>query len=179
MREDNGRRRSLSWRALGLGMAMLVGIGAGADARADQNQIYEWRDTNGVVTYSQDPPAPGTPGVASRAFDTRSFTQAQRLAVRSQLHALDAAQLADAKRFRQQVELADQKVNDALRQLAKAETAMRQGRVPLAGERVGNVGGGSRLRAEYFDRQRRLETVVQTARSGLQKAYALREAIRA
>jgi|GEM_PF-1226540 len=178
MRKDNDWMRSLSWSTIEFGTAMLMGIGAGTAAHADQTRIYEWRDANGIATYSQVPPGQGTPGVASRVFDTRSFTHAQRLAVRSQLHALDQAQLADAKRFRQQVELADEKVNDALRQLAKSETTLRQGRAPLTGERMGNVGGGSRLRAEYFERQRQLETAVQAARSGLQKAYTLRDGIR-
>lgn len=178
MGEDNDGWQSLLRGGLGFGLALILTIGTGAAAHADETRLYEWRDAAGVTTYAQVPPAPGTPGVVSQEFDTRHFTHAQKLAVRSHLHALDAAELADAKRFRQQVEVADRQVNAALRQLASAETAMRQGRVPSARERVGNAAGGSRLRAEYFERQRQLEAAVQTARSGLQKAYALRDGIR-
>ena len=144
MCRDKEFRQSLSWRAVGLGVAMLLGIGAGTAAHADQIWLYEWRDANGATTYSQVAPANGTPDVTTREFDTRSFTTAQKLAVRSYLHGLDAAELANAERFRQQVDVADRNLNDAMRHLADAERAMRLGRAPVAGERVGNAGGGSR-----------------------------------
>lgn len=79
-------------------------IDVSSGARADQTRVYEWRDASGAITYSQIPPGPGTPGVVVREFDARTLTPAQELAVKSYLHGLDAAALADAKRFRQQVE---------------------------------------------------------------------------
>ena len=45
---------------------MLMGIDAGTAAHVDQTRIYEWRDANGVITYSQGLPMPGTPDVAGR-----------------------------------------------------------------------------------------------------------------
>ena len=58
------------------------------------------------------------------------------------LAADNAAGLASAKRFREQVEGADWKTDVALQQVARAEQAKRNAREPLAGERVGNAGGG-------------------------------------
>ena len=177
MRKGKEWRQSPLRGAIGFGMAMLVGVGAATAARADQNRVYEWRDASGITTFSQVPPVQGMPGVTTREFDTRNFTAAQKLAIRSYLRGLDTAELADAKRFRQQVDAADRKVNDALRHLANSERAMRQGRAPIGGERVGNAGGGSRLRTDYFERQRQLENAVQAARADLTQAYAVRDRI--
>lgn len=146
-------------------------------AVADEIRVYEWRDANGVVSYSQNPPPPGTRGGTSRVIEVRSLTPAQQAAVRARLAGIGAAEQARSKRFRDQVEAADQKVNLALRQLAQAEQAMRNGREPLAGERVGIAGGGSRLRADYFDRQQQLEEAVQKARAQLEEAYRLRASV--
>lgn len=58
--------------------------------------------------------------------------------------------------------------------MARAEQAKRTGREPLAGERVGNAGGGSRLRTDYFGRQQQLEDNVIGARNKLEQAYRVR-----
>ena len=135
-------------------------IGVASICLADQTLVHEWRDANGVRSYSQSPPPKGTPGVTTREFDTRTFTPAQKLAIRSYLHGLDATALADAKRFRHQVDLADRMVNDAVQHLSKAERAKHLARAPVGGERLGIRGGGSRLTADYFERQQQLESAV-------------------
>jgi hypothetical protein len=177
MLRDKEFLQSLSRGALRIGVAMSLAIGARTAAHADQTRLYEWRDASGITTYSQVPPTKGTPGATIREFDTRNFTSAQKLAVQSYLHGLDAAELADSKRFRQQVDAADRKVNEAMRQLVNAERVMRLGRIPMSGERVSNAGGGSRLRTDYFERQKRLEDAVQASRADLAEAYAVRDAI--
>ncbi len=146
-------------------------------AVADETRVYEWRDANGVVSYSQNPPPPGTKGVTSRVIEFRSLTPVQQAAVKARLAGIEAAGQARSKRFRDEVEAADQKVSFALRRLAQAEQAMRNGREPLAGERAGIAGGGSRLRADYFDRQQQLEDAVQKARAQLEEAYRLRASV--
>jgi hypothetical protein len=88
------------------------------------------------------------------------LSPAQRAAARIHLAQIGAAELADARRFGTQLTVAEQVVRRAVQSLAQAERAAREGRVPRAGERVGNAGGGSRLRAAYFDRQKRLEEAV-------------------
>jgi hypothetical protein len=61
-----------------------------------------------------------------------------------------------------------------VRRLTDAERALSTGREPQPGERAGIAGGGSRLREEYFGRQRQLEVEVQAARTGLEAAYRAR-----
>lgn len=146
-------------------------------ARADETKIFKWRDAKGVISYSQSPPPQGTQGVSSLEVDIKTFTPAQRAAVKAHLAHIDALEQADSARFRDQVASADQTVDRALRSLSHAERAARDGRVPHAGERVGNAGGGSRLRSEYFDRQKHLEDAVEEARASVEEAYRLRRQI--
>ena len=163
---------------LSLGLIALLTLATIQPAFAAQTKVYEWRDARGVLSYSQQPPPSEAHGrVTTREIDTKTFTPSQRIAITAHLAGIDAIEAADAKRFRGQVASADQSVTAALRQLADAERALRNGRAPGAGERIGNAGGGSRLRAEYFDRQKRLEVSVQTAHAKFDEAYRLREGI--
>lgn len=146
-------------------------------ALADETKIFEWRDAKGVVSYSQNPPPPGTQGVTSREIETRIFTPAQRAAVKAHLAQIDAAAQADSALYRAQITAADQNVNRALRSLSRAESAASKGRLPHAGERVGNAGGGSRLRSEYFDRQKQLEDAIHDAKVKVDEAYSQRSQI--
>jgi hypothetical protein len=156
-------------------LVLLASGGAVAASASDAVKVYEWREANGVASYSQAPPPAGTPGVTSLEVDTRHFTPAQAAAIKSYLAGLDAAQIADAERYRQQVDAADQVVAAALQELTNAEAAFSQGRAPQPGDRVGNAGGGSRLRPEYFARQKALEHAVERARANLATAYRMRD----
>ncbi len=158
-------------------LALLAWTGVPAMA-ASVTKLYEWRDAKGVVSYSQQAPPSSARDVVRREIDTRSFTPAQQAAAKSYLGGLDAAELTDAKRFRRQVADADKSVDRALQALAGEERAFRQGRAPLAGERVGNAGGGTRLRPSYFDRQQRLELAVERARAQLADAYRARSDVK-
>lgn len=157
-----------------LALAATVGTCVGQTAVAGETRVFEWRDAQGVTSYSQKPPASHTRGVTSFEVDTKTLTPAQRAGIRAHLAGLDAAERAASARFRAQVAAADQAVNRALQSLSAAERAARDGRAPKAGERVGNAGGGSRLRSEYFDRQKHLEDAIQEARAKLDEAYRLR-----
>lgn len=139
-------------------------------AVAAETTVYVWTGKDGVVTYSQEPPAAGQ-AITTREITTESLTPAQRAAVKSQLARSGAEQAADAAHFRKQLAAADQRIVDAVRRLADAERALRTGREPKAGERVGLAGGGSRLREDYFERQKQMELAVQAARTGLEAAY--------
>ena len=139
---------------------------------ADVTQVFEWREASGVLSFSQEPPPPGTMGVTVRVIETASLSPAQRLAIQVRLAGLEAAQQADAKRIANQSAAADRTVSLALQRLSTAEQAIRSGRAPRAGERVGNADGGTRLRTTYFDRQSALETAAQDARTGVEHAYA-------
>ena len=146
-------------------------------AMADQTKVFQWRDAKGATSYSQSPPPPGTPGVTTLEVDTRSFTPAQRAAARAELAHIDAAKQAESARYRAQIASADQAVKRALQSLAQAERAAVDARVPHSGDRIGNANGGSRLRSDYFDRQKRLEDDVANARASLEEAYRRRNQI--
>ena len=150
---------------------------AGQAVMADQTKVFEWRDASGHVSYSNVAPPPGTKGVTSREIETRSFTPAQRIAIEAQLARVDAAGLAASKRFRDGVDAADLAIDAALRRLTRAEDALRAGRQPRAGDRIGTAGGYSRLRVGYLDRQQQLEDAVQAAQAGVDEAYRLRSTI--
>jgi hypothetical protein len=176
------RQTSGSWvRGAGVWVAVLgllvlsASAGTAATPTTGAVKVYEWREANGVVSYSQAPPPAGTQGVTSLEVDTRHFTPAQAAAIKSYLGGLDATQSAEAERHRQQVDNADQAVATALQELTNAEAAFSQGRVPQPGDRVGNAGGGSRLRPEYFARQKALEHAVERARANLATAYRMRD----
>lgn len=63
-------------------------------------------------------------------------------------------------------------LDDARRQLQQAEAALEAGKEPLPGERLGIAGKGSRLTDAYWDRQKKLEQAVQSARARLDKMEA-------
>jgi hypothetical protein len=146
---------------------------ASSVAMAGEAKVYVWTAKDGVVTYSQDRPPAGQ-AFSTREITTKSLTPAQRAAVKAQLARSGAKEAADATRFQKQLAAADQRIVDDVRRLADAEQALRNGREPLAGERVGNARGGSRLRGDYFERQKQLELAVQAARATLDDGYRAR-----
>lgn len=157
-----------------LGIAAALWFGHTCLSLADVTKVYEWREASGVLSFAQAPPPPETKGVTVRVIDGETFTPAQRLAIRLRLYGLDAEQQAAAKRLREQVADADRTVSLALQRLSGAERAVRSGRTPWAGERIGNAGGGTRLKASYFDRLRTLESSAEDARAGVERAYRQR-----
>ena len=58
-------------------------------------------------------------------------------------------------------------LDDARKQLQKAESDRDSGQEPLPGERLGTGGGKSRLSDDYFARQKKLEQAVVDARKRL------------
>lgn len=62
--------------------------------------------------------------------------------------------------------------------LQQAEAALQLGVEPQPGERLGTVGGGSRLSDEYWERQKRLEEDVERGRKRLDEAIARWNAVR-
>jgi len=75
--------------------------------------------------------------------------------------------LKQMEKARAQREAGQDKVRAAEQALRDAETARAAGKEPLASERIGIAGGGTRLSETYFDRQRKLEEAVEKARREL------------
>ena len=76
------------------------------------------------------------------------------------------------------IDAAVTEVNEAERALQLAKRKLELGREPLAGERLGLKGGGSRLTPEYEARLEGLERDVANAELRLQRAYEARNAAR-
>jgi hypothetical protein len=68
-----------------------------------------------------------------------------------------------------QAELAQARQN-----LQKAQAAAEAGKEPLPGERIGSVGGNSRLTDAYFERQKSLELALDSARKRVQQLESAR-----
>lgn len=83
----------------------------------------------------------------------------------------DKARADEAARKRAaKTEAAHRELEAARKQLQEAEAALEAGREPLPGERLGIVGGKSRLTDEYWERQKKLEAAVEAARKRLETA---------
>ena len=67
---------------------------------------------------------------------------------------------------------AGQTVQDVEGTLRRLEAAREQAKEPLAGERIGTVGGGSRFTDAYWERQKRLDQTIEAMRRDLEKARA-------
>ena len=63
----------------------------------------------------------------------------------------------------------EREAEEARVQLQKAEAARDAGKEPLAEERLGRAGGGTRLTEEYFARQKTLDDAVDTARKRVEE----------
>jgi len=76
------------------------------------------------------------------------------------------------------LDAADAQIKAAEQALKDAQVRQQQGVEPLAGERLGLVGGHSRLTPDYFARQRDTAADVDAARANLDEAYRLRNEVR-
>src|SRR5215472_12436119 len=83
-----------------------------------------------------------------------------------------SSELAETRRA--ELAEADAEIREATRVLREAEDRQKQGVEPLPGERLGMVGGNSRLSEAYFSRQQDLATEVDMARARLNEAFRLR-----
>ena len=72
----------------------------------------------------------------------------------------------------------EKEIVDAYQALGRAEEARTAGQTPRPGERLGKVGGGSRLTEAYFARLEGLEADVQKAKARLDRAYEERNQLR-
>ena len=105
-----------------------------------------------VETLEPVPPKAGIPGLTPEEKARAAQLERQR-----------AAAGAAARQ-------SERELDDARRELQQAEAARDAGKEPLAGERVGIAGGGSRLTDAYYARQKSLDDAVDTARKRLSAA---------
>src|SRR5512145_2475727 len=80
--------------------------------------------------------------------------------------------LREMEKSRAQREAGQDRVQAAEQAVRNAEAARAAGKEPLENERIGTAGGTSRLNESYYDRQRKLEEAVDSARRDLEAARA-------
>ena len=73
---------------------------------------------------------------------------------------------------------ADRQINVAIKNLQQAESDLQSGSVPTGADRIGKVGGGTRLRESYFLRVEKLQGAVDQAKLALEHAYRKRNNLR-
>jgi hypothetical protein len=144
---------------------------AAASGLATAGTIYKYERPDGTTVYSdspvkgaklverldfQEPPPAGAPAQQARDGSADDFAA-------SRLEAIDEA---------------DMRLQGAARALRDAEQRQEKGVEPLPGERLGTVGGKSRLAPSYFDRQQNNAADVDAARAALDEAYRLKNAVR-
>ena len=78
--------------------------------------------------------------------------------------------LKELEKTRLQREAGQDKVRSAEEALKNAEAARAAGKEPLASERLGTAGGGSRITDAYYERQKKLDADVENARRELDQA---------
>ena len=149
------------------GLVMLLVLAAPGLAAADT--IYKYQRPDGRIVYS-DSTVKGAKriGVLDLPTPPPPVRRAEASPFSSDLAVTRRAELAAA----------DQEIREATRVLNEAQARQKAGEEPLPGERLGMVGGNSRLSEAYFARQQDLATEVDMARTRLDEALRMRNQVR-
>lgn len=142
-----------------------------AIAPALGDTIYRYKLPDGSVVYAD---APLSQGALQRVLKTTRRTPGELWArwADSEIHAYDARARYEFYAHERAMAYSRMRMTAAETALIRAERYRDAGAEPLPGERVGNVNGTSRLRPEYFARQRGLERALQDARLRMDRAVA-------
>jgi hypothetical protein len=141
--------------------------------------LYKSTDSGGRVSYS-DKPLPGAAKVELLRVEpvadpeNAARIEAERDALRRQA---EESQQRARERDRA-LDKAHAEVLAAFEALKEAQRRREAAAEPLPGERMGRVGGGSRLAPSYFKRLQALDREVGAAQQRLEQAYGRRNELR-
>ena len=147
------------------GIVALLLVAAPALGAADT--IFKYQRPDGRIVYS-DSTVQGAKRIGVLDLPTPPPAVPRPPRFSSDLAVTRRAELAEA----------DAEIRQATLALRDAEDRQKQGVEPLPGERLGMVGGNSRLSEAYFSRQQDLATEVDMARARLNEAFRLRNEAR-
>ena len=145
-------------------------------AHADST-VYKYTGPDGVTVFSQSLPENYRPAAVTTITIKTLPVEQQRAAIRM-MDAMQSRVNARIHKHQSKLAAADQQVNVAIKNLQQAESELQSGSVPTGGDRIGKVGGGSRLRASYFLRVEKLQHAVDHAKAILDQAYRKRNNLR-
>ncbi len=123
----------------------------------DGKVIYGDKPVPGAVKVEETKPDTSKKGIAPATTPTPAISR-------------EAAALKQMEKDRMKREAADNKVQAAEKALRDAEAAQAAGKEPLGSERQGTVSGNQRFTDAYWERQKKLEQEVETARRNLEQA---------
>ena len=131
----------------------------------------------GEITYAQHP-APDA--VRVEKIEIETLSPERRRAINRLLREERSADRRSGRHGEAEDKWArvDREIRYAQAQLQRAEGILEKGRTPRPGERLGIVGGGSRLTEAYFGRVDKLELAVEQAKHRLDRAYDARNELR-
>jgi len=164
------KRRRTNFTTAIKGLVALAAALAPLACAADM--VYKYRRPDGSVVYSDTPVrgarligryqlVPQPPAAAPESAAPRSADPDEQARLRSR--ALEAV---------------DVRIKAAEQALSDAQERQQAGVEPLEGERIANAQRGSRLRPEYFARQKQLADDVESAQAELDEAYRQRNELR-
>lgn len=156
--------------------AVLLSLVAMHAAHAD-TIVYRYTGANGVTVYTQVLPENHPPGEVTTITIKTLPVEQQRAALRM-LDAMQRENSTGIEKRRSKLADADKKVNDAISKLQHAEAELQSGSEPTGADRIGKVGGGTRLRESYFQRVEKLQHAVDKAKLELEQAYRERNNLR-
>ena len=146
-----------------------------APLSANAWELYEYRMRDGSVLYTDQVSTRGRfvevlqePPPDARRIEAERVAKLKHEAAR----AGRIASLRMAKLSRVEAE-----IRHATRALEAARAALKSGLEPLPGERLGTVGGHSRLSDAYWSRVHKLRQALKDARERLDDAYVARAAL--
>jgi hypothetical protein len=137
-------------------------------AVASAQTLYKSTLPDGKIVYG-DKPAPGAVKVEETKPDTTKGVGPGTAAKNPVSREAEALKRIEKERA-QGPAATGGNVQAAEQALREAEAAKAAGAEPLPGERIGTAGGKSRLTEAYFERQKRLESAVDSARRNLDMA---------
>ena len=151
-------------------LALLVGACVSASGIAET--LYKSTDSSGRVIYS-DQPAPGAVKIERVLVEPLDPENAARIDAEREKLRQQAEEFQQRERQRERArDQAHAEMIAALDALKEAQQRREAGVEPLPGERLGDVGGGTRLAPSYFERQQALDREVRAAQQRLEQAYA-------
>ena len=151
-------------------------LAAGVSAKAET--LYKSTDSSGRVSYSEQP-LPGAAKVERVLVEPLDPESAARIDAEREKLRKQAEEFQQRERRRElALDNAHAEVIAAIKALKEAQQRREAGVEPLAGERLGNSRGGSRLAPSYFRRQQALDREVDAAQQRLEQAYARRNEMR-